>query len=260
MGWGGPWRTPHGTGDLILPNGSVHEGLFNQGRAQGAGTFYDATGSVSMGHWVDNKRVGDFKVWDPKMGEWKDVYDEEGKRTSRKKSAPPPPDSRAAGPCRHCGVKFHARFNSRCRQHSGKWMAASETNADGSAAVVDRVAFPDGGLWLCCGSKVKSGGERCTLGRHETALPAAPSGEVPEGRRIEEVVLSRTADGEVVISSASPEDGRGANSGPGSKPAAHGEQDQTEARIRVPSFIQSTFTSKVEYEAWVMRERGAATV
>ena len=28
-------------------------------------------------------------------------------------------------------------------------------NADGSAAIVDAAAFPEGGLWLCCGSKVR---------------------------------------------------------------------------------------------------------
>ena len=116
---------------------------------------------------------------------WADTYDTEGKRVARKKNAPPPPGAAGASVCRHCGIKFHAERNSRCQQHSGKWIEvtpahrdpralqqpfrastvstvsrpfqASETNANGSAAVVDRVAFPEGGLWLCCGSTSKSG-------------------------------------------------------------------------------------------------------
>ena len=37
---------PHGRGDLILPNGSVHRGGFVDGRASGPGVLYDATGAV----------------------------------------------------------------------------------------------------------------------------------------------------------------------------------------------------------------------
>ena len=29
--------------------------------------------------------------------------------------------------------------------------------------------FPEGGMWLCCGSKSKQGGERCALGVHASA-------------------------------------------------------------------------------------------
>lgn len=263
---------PHGEGDLILPNGSVHNGSFENGRAQGFGTFYDASGSVSKGTWVDNKRVGKFSTVDPKLGAWADVYDAEGKRTARKKSEPPPPGSISARSCRHCGAKsealaralrplgccplpvilppsacrsprgrtaalhlrrFHATFNTRCRQHSGKWMAASETNADGSPAVVDRVAFPEGGLWLCCGSKVKERGEPCSIGIHvEHPSPTTTYEVAPEGRRIEQIL--------------------------GDAPTA--EQGQSAAATmdgeRIPSFIASPFSTKVEYEAWV-RERAS---
>ena len=51
---------PHGTGDLILPNGAVHHGYFEAGRASGEGTLYEATGSVLRGSWTENKKVGDF--------------------------------------------------------------------------------------------------------------------------------------------------------------------------------------------------------
>ena len=71
---------------------------------------------------------------------------------------------------------------SRCMRHSGKWVEAPTHNADGSEARVDTVAFPEGGLWLCCGSKQKSGGRTCSFGEHEAPPPPAP---VPEGRRLE---------------------------------------------------------------------------
>ena len=137
---------PHGTGDLILPNGSVHHGNFEAGRASGPGVFYDATGAVITGSWTDNKRVGPFTTIDPKGGEWADVYGADGKRTSRKKRAPPAAEAPGALKCTHCGVKFHAEHNSCCRQHSGKWMQSSEADAG---------EFPEGGIWLCCGSKVR---------------------------------------------------------------------------------------------------------
>ena len=150
---------PHGTGDLILPNGSVHHGNFEAGRASGPGVFYDATGAVITGSWTDNKRVGPFTTIDPKGGEWADVYCADGKRTSRKKRAPPAAEAPGALKCTHCGVKFHAEHNSCCRQHSGKWMQSSEADAG---------EFPEGGIWLCCGSKSREGGEKCSLGLHAT--------------------------------------------------------------------------------------------
>eukprot|EP00966_Prymnesium_polylepis_P324759 7380783-Prymnesium_polylepis.1 len=136
---------PHGSGSLILANGAVHAGGFVHGRAAGAGVFYDAVGSVTTGEWADNKRVGPFDTIDPKGGRWTDLYDAEGKRMSRKKAAPPPEAGGSAVRCSHCGVKFHEDRNSACRQHSGKWVDAPTHNADGSRAVVDTKAFPEGG-------------------------------------------------------------------------------------------------------------------
>ena len=72
---------PHGQGDLILPNGSVHRGGFVEGRASGPGVLYDATGAVLTGSWLNSKRVGEFVTIDPKGGEWADTYDASGTRT-----------------------------------------------------------------------------------------------------------------------------------------------------------------------------------
>ena len=130
---------PHGIGDLILGNNSVHHGSFVDGRASGPGCYFDAAGTVTTGEWLDNKRVGAFVTIDPKGGEWADTYDaESGKRVARKKRAPPPADAAGVSVCIHCKVKFHPSHNSCCRQHKGQWM-----QADGDG----------GGMWLCCGSK-----------------------------------------------------------------------------------------------------------
>ena len=67
----------------------MHHGLFEAGRACGAGVLYEAVGAVMQGSWLDNRRVGAFRTIDPKGGLWDDAYDDEGKRTSRKKAAPP---------------------------------------------------------------------------------------------------------------------------------------------------------------------------
>ena len=99
--------------------------------------LYEAVGAVMQGSWLENRRVGAFRTVDPKGNCWDDAYDDEGKRISRKKAAPPvaPPAAaaaavkRAALACRHCGVKFHAAHNYRCRQHSGTWVDASRYNA-----------------------------------------------------------------------------------------------------------------------------------
>ena len=127
----------------------MHHGLFEAGRACGAGVLYEAVGAVMQGSWLDNRRVGAFRTIDPKGGLWDDAYDDEGKRTSRKKAAPPvaPPATaaaaavkRAALACRHCGVKFHAAHNYRCRQHSGTWVDASR--CDASRQNHDHSGFP----------------------------------------------------------------------------------------------------------------------
>lgn len=221
---------PDGVGDLILANGSVHHGTFAQGRASGAGTFFDATGSVMRGEWIDNKRVGAFVTTDPKGGTWHDNYDAEGKRTARKRGEPPPEGTAAAVKCMHCGAKFHEALNVRCLQHSGKWMEAPTHNADGSAATVDRVAFPEGGLWLCCGSKSKAGGG-CSVGMHGSE---APPPAVPEERRIGAPAAAGTTRADLDASSSV---------GSGSK--------------TIPSFIESSFPTLVEYTAWRRSLRGA---
>ena len=127
----------------------MHHGLFEAGRACGAGVLYEAVGAVMQGSWLDNRRVDAFRTIDPKGGLWDDAYDDEGKRTSRKKAAPPvaPPATaaaaavkRAALACRHCGVKFHAAHNYRCRQHSGTWVDASRYDA--SRQNHDHSGFP----------------------------------------------------------------------------------------------------------------------
>jgi len=219
---------PHGHGDLILPNGSVHLGLFDAGRAEGAGTLHEPNGSVMTGTWRENKRVGRFETIDPKGGTWHDVYDAQGKRQSRKKGAPPPPGTPTAVTCRHCAVKFHATRNARCLQHSGQWMEAPTHNADGSAAVVDRAAFPEGGLWLCCGAKLRRGGRGCTVGKHAAESPPPA---VPEGRRLD----ARTeACNEGTATAVGPSDA-------------------------LPSFIQSKIPTRVEYEQWRQGALGSAS-
>jgi hypothetical protein len=181
------------TGDLILPNGSVHSGSFQDGRASGLGVLYDASGMVTTGSWVNNKRVGEFTTVDPKGGEWADMYDTEGKRTSRKKRTPPPNGVPGAVRCKHCNVKFHAARNSVCRQHAGKWLQAGDPEAgDTAAPAVDPDEFPEGGIWLCCGSKRKGNIEACQVGKHAAE---------DEGDTAGDAKLIRTADGEVVISS-----------------------------------------------------------
>ena len=74
---------PHGVGDLILLDGSVHHGNFNAGRAEGPGLLFGANGTIFRGTWAQNRRVGLFEVVDPKGGRWQDAYDEQGKRTRR---------------------------------------------------------------------------------------------------------------------------------------------------------------------------------
>jgi DnaJ-class molecular chaperone len=163
---------PHGVGDLILANGSVHSGSFIAGRADGEGVYYDANGSVTRGVWLDNKRSGQFSTVDPKGATWSDRYDTAGKRAERKKVAPAPAECMHAAECKHCAVRFHAAHNSKCRQHSGKWMAA--------APPVDWKAFPEGGLWLCCGKLSKGAAPKCHLGLHE----AMEVELIPEERRL----------------------------------------------------------------------------
>ena len=122
-----------------------------------------------------------------------------------------------------------------CLQHSGTWLEAPTHNADGSAATVDRQAFPEGGLWLCCGSKLRSGGRGCAIGEHTNAAPPAP---VPEERRISPDIVGAPA------------------SGPAE--AAATEATATAAAVtvaRLPSFIESNIPTRVEYERWRVNMR-----
>ena len=128
---GGPSANkPHGQGELLLKDGSVHAGIFERGSANGGGVYYDRKGSVHSGSWVSNHRVGSFEVLDPNGDTWEDVYDQSGARTSRKKKGSRG-GSGGAEFCRLCGVKFHGVHNYRCRRHAGEF---------------------DGQRWACCGA------------------------------------------------------------------------------------------------------------
>ena len=118
---------PHGGGQLLLKDGSVHVGLFQEGAAHGDGIYYDRKGSVHSGAWVTNHRVGGFEVLDPAGGMWTDAYDQFGARKSRKKAREA--TGLPADFCRHCGVKFHAEHQYACRRHTGQF---------------------DGLRWSCC--------------------------------------------------------------------------------------------------------------
>ena len=127
---GGPSGSkPHGAGELLLKDGSVHAGGFEGGSAHGGGVYFDRKGSVHSGGWVSNRRVGLFEAIDPAGGLWEDLYDESGTRTSRKKRSGGA--GAAADFCKFCGVKFHATHNYSCRRHVGEF---------------------DGQRWACCGS------------------------------------------------------------------------------------------------------------
>mmetsp|Transcript_31770 Transcript_31770/g.83030 ORF Transcript_31770/g.83030 Transcript_31770/m.83030 type:complete len:192 (-) Transcript_31770:889-1464(-) len=138
-------KRPHGGGELLLVDGSVHVGLFEHGAAHGEGVYYDCKGSVHCGSWVTNHRVGPFEVLDPAGGSFDDVYDTWGKRTSRKRVTPA---TKAAEQCRHCCVRFHYHHNFKCRRHEAAW-------DDGAS------------LWLCCGARAH-GEPGCNVaGGHE---------------------------------------------------------------------------------------------
>jgi curved DNA-binding protein CbpA len=134
---GGPSGTkPHGPGELLLRDGSVHAGSFENGAAHGSGVYYDHKGSVHRGSWAANKRVGSFAVIDPNGALWEDVYDQAGARASRKKkpSGNGGGNGGAADFCKCCGVKFHGTHNFSCRRHLGVFDEAAQS-------------------WGCCGAK-----------------------------------------------------------------------------------------------------------
>lgn len=126
VGSAGSSGKPHGGGELLLRDGSVHVGLFEEGAAHGDGVYYDKSGAVHTGRWVSNHRVGTFEVLDPAGGLWDDVYDQWGKRTSRKRvdRADDAPGG-SADVCRHCGCKFHPQYNYSCRRQDDEQRGAS---------------------------------------------------------------------------------------------------------------------------------------
>jgi hypothetical protein len=100
-------------------------------------------------------------------------------------------------------------------------MEAPTHNADGSEATIDASAFPEGGLWLCCGAKARQG-RGCALGVHEAE---APPPAVPLERRIEEVRIEDVTE------------------------EARETAGARDAMV-IPSFIESSFTTRVAYDAW----------
>ena len=55
-------KRPHGEGELLLADGSMHAGSFDGGAASGEGAYYDRKGAVHRGRWEANKRAGEFAV------------------------------------------------------------------------------------------------------------------------------------------------------------------------------------------------------
>lgn len=106
---------PHGMGQLLLRDGSVHVGLFEDGVAHGDGVYYDRSGAVHTGSWVTNHRCGAFMVVDPAGALWDDEYDAFGKRTKRNK-VPTDALADAAKVCVHCGARYHPMHNFACRR------------------------------------------------------------------------------------------------------------------------------------------------
>ena len=78
---------------------------------------------MHTGRWCTNHRVGAFDVVDPSGKLWADTYDSFGKRTARKREAElqatlesTDGPSFPAAACKHCGVRFHLRYNYKCRR------------------------------------------------------------------------------------------------------------------------------------------------
>ena len=117
---------PHGEGELLLRDGSVHAGNFAEGAAHGEGVYFDHDGSVHCGGWVTNFRVGDFGVLDGAGAVWDDVYDHFGRRGAHMRATDP---AAAAACCLSCGARFHPQHNYKCRRHKGAWQPATTTRA-----------------------------------------------------------------------------------------------------------------------------------
>ncbi|EGD79493.1 hypothetical protein PTSG_10062 [Salpingoeca rosetta] len=76
---------PDGTGFMFLPNGDIHQCEFRNGRADGKGIYMTSKGTEMAGEWRMNMRVGEFKIVDGKGVHWLERYNDEGKKTARKK-------------------------------------------------------------------------------------------------------------------------------------------------------------------------------
>ena len=140
-------KRPHGAGELLLRDGSVHAGTFESGAAHGEGVYFDKNGSVHCGFWVTNFRCGEFGVVDPSGGVWDDVYDQFGNRASHERATD---DAVAATRCSYCNVRFHAQHNYKCRRHTGAWQPATATRA---------------ARWSCCAA-VAADEPGCNVAMH----------------------------------------------------------------------------------------------
>ncbi|KAL1526488.1 hypothetical protein AB1Y20_015198 [Prymnesium parvum] len=159
VGSGDSRGRPHGHGELLLADGSVHVGEFENGAAQGEGVYFDHCGAVHKGSWAANRRVGAFTVVDPTGKRWADKYDASGKRTAHRREreevqaaieAVEGPAFPAAA-CQRCGSRFHSQHNYRCRWHSGGWDAANQR-------------------WSCCRS-LEEGGPGCQVVEGHRPMP-----------------------------------------------------------------------------------------
>eukprot|EP00928_Gymnodinium_smaydae_P096010 TRINITY_DN8382_c0_g3_i1.p1 TRINITY_DN8382_c0_g3~~TRINITY_DN8382_c0_g3_i1.p1 ORF type:complete len:585 (-),score=78.44 TRINITY_DN8382_c0_g3_i1:153-1907(-) len=156
---------PHGRGRLFFADGSCHDGIFDNGRADGRGRWFGGAGAqegcVVEGVWKQNIRVGAFDVWDAKGVLWCEKYNASGKKIARKKvqagddetcDAVQASRPLAAVPCIRCGKRFHKRWGSVewCRHHSaGAWQE-------------------DVGAWRCCGA-TEHDNPGCEVSAHEAA-------------------------------------------------------------------------------------------
>eukprot|EP00048_Salpingoeca_helianthica_P010275 m.147976 g.147976 ORF g.147976 m.147976 type:complete len:220 (+) comp15053_c0_seq1:368-1027(+) len=161
---------PQGTGYLYFPNGDLHEGLFEAGRAHGDGVYFTTKGDEFRGSWTHNKRRGVFHVLDAEGTPWTEKYDDEGKRTVRKKDrvkVPNPahnpdapredvpefleelvPKKEPAVKCWTCNgfARASASHGWSCRAHKGRWTVDRSYRGEGQAP----------GVWACCGREVQA--------------------------------------------------------------------------------------------------------
>ena len=199
-------RRPHGEGVMLLysvappppadaerdaPQNPVgkrprivtqHIGVFSAGRAHGSGTCLKSDGSVFVGNFESNKRVGEFTALDAKGQVWSEKYNpESGKKVARKRAprgaaapvgtsgavppaapvgtsgaedvGPDPPPPVPAERCATCSQLFHALYNHSfgCRSHVANF-------------VPDKFNL-EIGIWSCCGARCATD-PGCKFGKH----------------------------------------------------------------------------------------------